>query len=301
MEEGSMTAVMMDRIRGAVRCIFLAGAAVSMLFPVPAAAGAAEPQGLPAYLSDRGDGITTSLFGTYIREKEFLFYPFYEYTYTGKFEYEPNELGFPGSQEFSGGKLKEHEFLLFFAYGFTDSLAVELESAVYSSADFTKDPSDTTGVQNIRESGLGDTETNIRWRYRKETESRPEITFFFQTVFPLQKNKKLIGTQHWEFVPGIVVTKGYSFGTLAGRLSLEYETGENKAEFDEWAIDYVKRLSPLWRVVVSIEGDQLDEVSLIGEVQYTLSRSAVLKVNCGFGLVEKAPDVAPEIGVMFHF
>jgi len=271
------------------------------LFLSPGATRAAEPPGLPAYLSDRGDGITTSLFGTYIREKEFLFYPFYEYVYTGKFEYEPSEFGFSGSEEFSSGKLEEHEFLLFFAYGISDSLAIELESAVYSSADFTKDPGDTTGVQNIRESGLGDTETNIRWRYRKETESKPEITFFFGTVFPLQKNKKLIGTQHWEFVPGIVVTKGYSFGTLAARLSAVYDTGENKAEFDEWAIDYVKRLSPLWRVVFSVEAEQLDEVSLIGEVQYTLAMNAVLKVNCGFGLTEKAPDFAPEIGVIFNF
>jgi len=262
---------------------------------------AADPLGLPAYLSDRGDGIPTSLFGTYIREKEFLFYPFYEYTRTGKFEYEPSELGFAGNGEFQG-KLEEHEALVFFAYAFTDSLAIEFESALYSSADFTKASDDTTNVpSSIRESGLGDTEINIRWRHWKEKASRPEITFFFQTVFPLQKNKKLIGTQDWEFVPGIVVTKGYPFGTLAARLSAAYNTGENKAEFDEWAIDYVKRLSPLWRVVLSVEADQLDEVSLIGEVQYTLSKYAVLKINCGFGLVEKAPDIAPEIGVLFRF
>jgi hypothetical protein len=301
MKGESMAARRTDRSGGTFLGGFVALAAVATLFLAPAAARAAEPLGLPAYLSDRGDGITTSLFGTYIREKEFLFYPFYEYVYTGEFEYEPDELGVTGNQEFSSGKLVEHEFLLFFAYGISDSLAVELESAVYSSADFTKDPNDNTAVRNIRESGLGDTETNIRWRYRKETESWPEITFFFQTVFPLQKKKKLLGTQHWEFVPGIVVTKGYSFGTLAARLSAEYETGEDKAELDEWAIDYVKRLSPLWRIVLSVEGDQLDEVSLIGEVQYTLSKNAVLKVNSGFGLVEKAPDVAPEIGVLFSF
>ena len=262
---------------------------------------AAEPVPLPAYLSDRGDGIPTSLFGTYIREKEFLFYPFYEYTRTPKFEYEPNELGFTGDGEYVG-KLVEHEALVFFAYAFNDSLAIELESAVYSSIHFTKASNDNTNVpSDIRESGLGDTEINIRWRYKKETVTRPEVTFFFKTVFPFQKNKKLIGTQNWEFAPGIVLTKGYPFGTLALRLSLEYETGENKVEFDEWAIDYVKRLSPDWRVVLSLEGEQADEVSIIGEVQYTLSKNAVLKINSGFGLVEKAPDFAPEIGVLFRF
>ncbi|MGZ9136273.1 MAG: hypothetical protein ACXW4K_02300 [Candidatus Deferrimicrobiaceae bacterium] len=262
---------------------------------------AADPLPLPAYLSDRGDGIPTSLLGTYIREKEFLSYPFYEYTRTPKFEYEPDELGFPGDGEYIG-KLVEREGLVFFAYAFNDSLAIEFESALYSSAHFTKASNDNTNVpSDIRESGLGDTEINIRWRYLKETATRPEVTFFFQTVFPFQKNKKLLGTQDWEFAPGIVLTKGYPFGTLALRLSLEYETGENKVEFDEWAIDYVKRLSPDWLVVLSLEGEQADEVSIIGEVQYTLSKHAVLKINSGFGLVEKAPDFAPEIGVLFRF
>lgn len=262
---------------------------------------AAEPLPMPAYLSDRGDGIPTSLLGTYIREKEFLSYPFYEYTRTPKFEYEPDELGFPGDGEYIG-KLVEREGLVFFAYAFNDSLAIEFESALYSSAHFTKASNDNTNVpSDIRESGLGDTEINIRWRYLKETATRPEVTFFFQTVFPFQKNKKLLGTQDWEFAPGIVLTKGYPFGTLALRLSLEYETGENKVEFDEWAIDYVKRLSPDWLVVLSLEGEQADEVSIIGEVQYTLSKHAVLKINSGFGLVEKAPDFAPEIGVLFRF
>jgi hypothetical protein len=33
----------------------------------------------------------------------------------------------------------------------------------------------------------------------KETASRPEVTFFFKTVLPLQKKKKLLGSQSWEF------------------------------------------------------------------------------------------------------
>jgi hypothetical protein len=262
---------------------------------------AAEPPGLPAYLSDRGDGIPTSLFGTYIRGKEVLFYPFYEYTLTRKFEYEPKELGFTGNQEYLG-KLVEQEALVFLAYAFNDSLAIEFESAVYSSAKFTKASDDTSNVPgSIRESGLGDTEINIRWRYLKETASRPELTFFFQTVFPLQKSKTLIGTPDWEFEPGIVLTKGYSFGTLDLRLAVAYDTGERKLEFAEWAVDYVKRLSPDWRVVLALEGAQVDEVSIIGEVQYALSKNATLKINCGFGLAEKAPTFAPEVGVMFSF
>lgn len=261
---------------------------------------AAESSGLPAYLSDRGDGIPTSLFGTYIREKEILFYPFYEYSRTNKFEYSPSELGVPGEEEFFG-EVDEHEFLVFFAYAFNDSFAIEFESALYSSVDFAKSPDDRSAVPTeIKESGLGDTEINIRWRYLKETASRPEYTFFFKIGFPLQEDKKLLGTQNWEFEPGIVVTKGFSIGTFALRASAVYESGDG-LDFGEWAIDYVKRLTPSWRGVLSIEGDQLDEVSIIGELQYSLSNNVVLKLNSGFGLTEKAPDYAPEIGVLFKF
>lgn len=278
---------------------------VASLLAVVLAAGAgrspaAEPAGLPSYLYDRGDGIPTSQFGTYVREKELLVYTFYEYTRSKNFEYKPSELGSTGDDDFFG-KATEREFLVFFAYAFNDSLAVEFESALYSSVDFSKAPGDTSSVpSSIRESGLGDTETNIRWRFQKETESRPETTFFFKTVFPLQKDKKLLGTQNWEFEPGIVLTKGFSFGTLALKLSMAYDSGERKMELGEYAIDYVKRLSQNWRVVVSLEGEQ-DELSLIGEVQYALGKNAILKINSGFGLTKKAPDFAPEIGVLFRF
>jgi outer membrane putative beta-barrel porin/alpha-amylase len=264
---------------------------------------AAETGGYSAYLSDRGDGIPTSLLGTYIRAKEFIFYPFYEYTRSNNFEYAPKELGVttPGAEQEFSGKLVEREALLFFAYAFNDSLAIEFESAVWASVDFTKASNDNAGTPaTIHESGLGDTEMNIRWRTWKETATRPELTLFFKTVFPLQKNK-LLGEQYWEFEPGFALTKGYSFGTLTFKLAAAYDTGERKAEFSEWSVDYLKRINSQWRVALSLEAAQTDEMSIIGELQYTLSKNAVLKLNSGFGLSKKAPDIAPEIGVLFRF
>jgi len=52
--------------------------------------------------------------------------------------------------------------------------------------------------------------------------------------------------------------------------------------------------------VLAFEGEQ-DEQSIIGEVQYSLSKNIALKVNCGFGVTKKAPDFAPEIGLLFRF
>jgi len=80
-----------------------------------------------------------------------------------------------------------------------------------------------------------------------------------------------------------------------------YDAGQSKLEFSEWAIDYLKRLNPKWRLAFSVEGSQVDEVSLVAEAQYALSKRAVMKLNCGFGLNQKAPVVAPEIGVLFVF
>ncbi len=265
-----------------------------------ARSSAAETTALPPYLHDRGEGIHTSLFGTYVRDKEFLFYPFYEYTRFSKFEYKPSELGFNGEEDFFG-KAVEQEFLVFFAYGFSDSLMVEFESALYSSVSFDKASDDTSAVPNhIRESGLGDTEGQIRWRWLKETEKRPEVLITFETVFPLQKDRKLLGTQDWEFSPGITLTKGYALGTLSLRMTLSYTTEEHTIEFGEYALEYVKKTSDKWRFVLALEGEQ-DELQIVGEAQYALSKRAVLKLNCGFGITEKAPDIAPEIGVVFAF
>lgn len=266
----------------------------------PTPARAAETAALPFYLADRGDGIHVSLLGSYVREKELLFYPFYEYTHFSNFEYKPSDLGFSGDRDLFG-KAFTHEFLIFFAYGFSKSLAVEFESAVYSTVTFHKASNDTSAVPNrIRESGVGDTEFQIRWRWLTETAARPEALFFLKGVFPLQTNKKLLGTQHWELAPGLQLTKGFPFGTLSFSGELFYSTEDHKIDFGTYAFEYVKRLSPAWRVGLAYENDQ-GEASLIGEVQYALSKQAVLKVNSGFGLTKKAPTAAPEIGVLFSF
>lgn len=254
----------------------------------------------PAYLADRGDGIRTSLIGTYVRPNEFVFYPFYEYTRTRNFEYTPSEVGGVGNTDFRGKKY-EREFLVFLGYAFSDSLLVEFESALHSTVEFRKAPDDTSNAPaQLRESGLGDTEAQIRWRIAKETETRPDVTLFFQTVFPFQRSEKLLGTQDWQFSSGAVLTKGYSFGTLSLRGGVGYDRGDRKFKVAEYAIDYLKKLSPAWRVALSLEGHE-SELSIIGEVQYTLSKDAILKVNSGFSLGNKDKAFAPEIGVLFRF
>ena len=85
------------------------------------------------------------------------------------------------------------------------------------------------------------------------------------------------------------------------RTGIEYTREERKFDAGEYAIEYLRRLSPRWRVAALIEGVQLDEVALITEIQWHFLPRAFLKINNGWGLTRNATDYAPEVGVMLSF
>ena len=259
----------------------------------------ADESNLPTYLRDRGEGIPTSLFGTYVQNKELLLYLFYEYTVNSDKEYKPSELGFVGSQDYRA-KRTETEGLAFLSYGFSENWAVELESALYGKVTQHKATNDPSAMpQELSESGLGDTQAELRWRWSKETARRPELFSYFETVFPLQKDKVLLGTQDWEFILGLGLIKGGSWGTLLGRASA-VQVPDANIEVDELSLEYLKRFSPSLRGDLAVEGAQ-DEWALIAEAQWFLKPNLFVKLNNGFGLTDKAPDLAPEVGVVFTF
>lgn len=265
--------------------------------PVPAAAA---QQGDPPYLRDRGPGIATSMFGTYVRRGQWLIYPFFEYYLDHDMEYKPEEFGYSGDLDYRG-KYRAVEGLLFLSYGLTDWLAIEIEAAVIS-AQLEKSPDDTSAMPaRIEESGLGDVEGQLRLRWMKETERRPELFSYFEVVAPVQPAKLLIGTPNWELKAGVGVIKGYRWGTMTARFALEYDlASESALDVGEYALEYLRRLSPAWRVYVGVEGTQ-DELELITEVQWHFNRFMFLKLNNALGLTSKATDWAPEVGVMMSF
>jgi len=276
--------------------LFVGLLASQLVAPLRAAEPAEET--LPVYLRDRGTGISTSLFGTYVRRGELLVYPFYEYETTSAEEYHPSELGFAGGEDFLGS-LKTHELDLFLGYGLTDRIALELEAQLYTTAHFTKAPDDSSAVPpRIEESGFGELESQVRYRWARETATRPEMFSFLEIAYPLQRDKVLIGVSDWEGELGFGLIKGFSWGTLSGRYSIAYE--EEGLQGGEYALEYLKRLSPRWRAVVSLEGEG-EDLSLITEAQLFLTPRVFVKLNCGFGLTQKVPDFAPELGVMMSF
>lgn len=273
-------------------------AATVVLVAAPLAAQ--QPSDEPAYLRDRGTGVRTSLLGSYVRKGELLVYPFFEWYSDKDLEYKPIELGYGTSNTDYRGHYRASEGILFFGYGVTSDLALEFEAAVIDAELETSAADTSTGKPpKVQESGLGDVEGQIRWRFQRETETRPEFFTYFGTVFPLQKDKHLIGTQHWEHFFGVGLVRGYRWGTLTVRVGAEYSAKVFDA--GEYAFEWLRRFSPQWRVVAAIEGNQVDEISLLTEAQWSPSRRVTFKFNSGVGLTQNATDFAPEVGVMFSF
>jgi hypothetical protein len=258
-----------------------------------------QENSLPYYLEDRGTGIPTSMFGTYIRKGELLVYPFFEYYLNSNEEYKPAELGYGLDQDFRGS-YTAYEGLVFLGYGITDWLSIEMEAAVID-ATLERSPDDPSDFpESIEESGLGDVEGQLRLRWARENESRPEVFSYFEAVAPVRREKPLTGTPDWELKLGTGVIKGFSWGTMTLRAAAEYSLEESKFELGEYAVEYLKRLSPRWRVYLGVEGTQ-DEVELIPEAQLFITDAIFIKLNSAFGLTSKAADWAPEVGIMFSF
>ena len=250
---------------------------------------------------DRGDGLPTSMFGTYIRKGELLVYPFFEYYRDQNFEYSPLELGVPGDEMEFRDRYRAREGLILLAYGLTDSVAVEFEAAVIS-ASLVKSAADlSTLPARLEQSGIGDIEGQVRWRWNRESERRPEVFSYAEVVVPHHRSKMLIGTPGWEVKVGAGVVRGFRWGTLTARAAVEYDEA-SASHFDsgEYAIEYLKRLTPSWRVYVGLEGTQ-DEVELIPELQWHVTPRIFAKFNSGIGLTSKATDWAPEAGLVFSF
>ncbi len=273
-------------------------AALLAVLAVPRAIAAQTPDSPPPFLADRGSGLPTSMFGTFIQKGELIVYPFFEAYQDDNFEYKPEEYGAVGNTDYRG-RYRATEGLVMVSYGITDNLAFEMEVAGIS-ATLDKAPNDPSGLPpQIAESGLGDVEGQLRWRWNRESARRPEVFSYAEVVLPHGANQVLIGTPDIEFKFGTGLIRGFSWGTLIARGAVEYAAGST-SQFDvgEYAVEYIRRLGRHFRLYAGIEGTQ-DEVSAIGELQWHVSKHVVVKANSGFGLTSKAVDFAPEVGILF--
>ncbi len=255
------------------------------------------------YLRDRGGGVQASIFGTYIHKGELLVYPFVEYTRDRNREYQPAEFGLGPDVNFRG-KFHGSAGELFVGYGVTDWLALEVEGA-YRSATLDKSPQDSFATPGrIKETGLADIEGQLRARVMKESDRRPELFTFAEITARSQRRKLLIADPVWDLRPGIGLVRGFSWGTVSARVTGEWNRMDKHPDFGEVAVDYLKRLSPRWRLYLAIEGGEggaMDEWDFVSGLQLRLTDFALVKLDNAVGISSKATDWAPQIGVMFSF
>jgi hypothetical protein len=263
----------------------------------------AQTNSIPRYLRDRGTGIPASIFGTFIRRGELLVYPFYAYSRDNNREYQPAKLGFGLNQDFRG-RFHSSESLIFVGYGITDWLAVELEGG-HLNATLDKSPLDPSATPSrIKESGLGDLEAQLRFRFATESEHRPELFGFLEMTPATETRKVLINEPNWDLKPGLGVIRGFGWGTMIIRIAAEYNREARSVDLGEVAIEYLKRLSPSFRINAGIEGGETgapDEFDLVTGVQLRLTDQLSLKFDNAVGLSSKATDWAPQIGAVFSF
>ena len=265
-------------------------------------AAQAAGQESPSWRSrDRDNGIPASIFGTYLNRGELLIYPFYAYSQDHDREYQPIKLGY-GLIEDHRGRYWDNSQQIFIGYGVTDRIAVEVEAG-YIRALLHKDPTDTSATPSrIEESGFADIEGQLRLRLATETDGRPELFGYLELTAPSRRRDVLIGDRLWSLRPGLGLIRGFAWGTMTVRVNAEYNREAAHWDLGEFSIEYLKRLSPSWRVNLAFEGGEtgaFDEWELISGLQWRLSDLVFLKLDNAVGLAPKATDWAPQIGVMF--
>jgi hypothetical protein len=241
------------------------------------------------------------MFATYVDRGQLLIYPFFAHSRDHNLEYNSAKLGLGLNQEFLG-RYRASEGQLFIAYGVTQRLALELEAG-FIHATLDRSPSDVgAGVRRLEQSGLSDVEAQLRYRVKAETNRWPEVFSYLEVTAPMQKAKPLIGDQQWDFRPGIGLIRGFPWGTLVSRVTVEYNHDDKLWDLGEFSVEYLRRLSPAWRINLAIEGGETgapDEWNLISGVQWRATDLLTLRFDNGLGLSSKATDWAPQVGVMF--
>ena len=250
---------------------------------------------------ERGTGVPTSRFGMYVTRGELLVNPFFAYATDHNREYQPVQLGYGLAQDYRG-RFHSTEGLLFLAYGVTDWLALELEASRIH-ATLNKAPDDTSATPSrIEESGLGDVEGQVRMRLMRESHGRPELFGFLEVTIPSQTGKVLIGNPDWDVRPGFGVIRAFPWGTMTTRITVEYNHDDRLWDLGEFSIEYLKSLSPSWRLNLAFEGGEtgaMDEWDLVAGVRWRIRDRFFLKLDNAIGLMPKSTDWAPELGVVW--
>ncbi len=254
---------------------------------------------LPYYLRDRGEGMSSSVAGAYISKGQFLVSSNFELKYDKNLEYKPAELGYQLDQDLRG-ESRSTKGIMFLGYGLTDRMVIELKTTI-SRSSLKKSGDDHSALpQSLKNSGIGYIHSQLRWRWSKETEKKPEYFNYFETVIPSKNSNRAVGIREWDIKFGGGAIKGFRIGTFTIRTAANYSKYDGDVEFGEFAVEYLKKISPHIRLFSAVGGIQ-DEIVNITEVQWHTNRNLYFKFNNSFGLTSKATDLAPQFGLNYFF
>jgi hypothetical protein len=277
-------------------------ATVAFVLGITATAVAQQQDSLPPHLRDRGRGVRTSEFQTFIQRHQLLLLPSFAYIKDHNLEYNPLDWGY-GNQTDLRGTFRNSSAQLLVAYGVTEWLAVEVEGS-YLSARFERSARDTTATPaRIRQSGLGDFAGQVRVRFAQERGRRPEIWGSVEVIPANQKRKVLIGDKLTDVKGEIGLTRGFRFGTMTLRTTVERNPGDHHWDLGETSLEYLRRLSPAWRILLAIEGGETgapDEWVFVTAGQWRIANGCYLKLANGFGLMSKSTDWEPQVGILWE-
>jgi hypothetical protein len=246
--------------------------------------------------------VRTSEFQTYVARHQLLLLTSVAHTRDHNLEYNPLDWGY-GMQVDLRGTFSGSSAQLFVAYGVTDWLALEAEGS-YLSARFGRSPSDTSATPaRIRESGVGDFAAQARVRLARERGRRPEIWGSLEYIPAAHRRKVLIGDKRWDLKGEVGLTRGFHFATMTLRTSVEYNHVDHHWDLGETSLEYLRRLSPAWRIMLAIEGGEggaMDEWTFVTAGQWRIASRCYLKFANGFGLASKSTDWEPQLGILFE-
>src|SRR6267378_2648627 len=254
-------------------------ATFALVLGITTTAVATQQDSVPPNLRDRGRGVRTSEFQTYIERHHVLVLPSVAHVRDHNLEYNPLDWGY-GNQTDLRGTFRN------------------------SSARFERSSRDTTATPaRIRESGVGDFAGQVRVRFAPERGRRPEIWGSVEVIPANLKRKVLIGDKLTDVKSEIGLTRGFHFGTMTLRTTVEYNHGDHHWDLGETSLEYLRRLSPAWRILLAIEGGETgapDEWVFVTAGQWRIANGCYLKLANAVGLMSKSTDWEPQVGILWE-
>jgi hypothetical protein len=120
---------------------------------------------------------------------------------------------------------------------------------------------------------------------------------------PQQRDKLLIGDAQWNFKGGLGLIRGYRWGTLTFRTTVEYNRGDKHWDLGETSLEFLRQLSSATRLFLAIEGGEggaLDDYALVSGVRWRVGRGLYFKFDNVVGLMSKATDWESQVGLLFE-